>query len=34
VRDASKTGPELFDQLDAYLARQGVASLGVIENGV
>lgn len=34
VRDPSKSGPELLDQLDSYIARQHVPSLGVIENGV
>lgn len=34
VRDPSKSGPQLLDQLDRYLSRQGVSSLGVIENGV
>ena len=34
VRDPTKSSPELLDQLDGYLARQGISSLGVIENGV
>lgn len=34
VRDPTKSSPELLDQLDSYLARQGISSLGVIENGV
>jgi Mrp family chromosome partitioning ATPase len=34
VRDPARCSPDLLDQLDAYIARQGVSSLGVIENGV
>jgi Mrp family chromosome partitioning ATPase len=34
VRDPSKCSPELLDQLDTYVARHHVSSLGVIENGV
>jgi Mrp family chromosome partitioning ATPase len=34
VRDPSKSSPELLDQLDTYVARHHVSSLGVIENGV
>jgi Mrp family chromosome partitioning ATPase len=34
VRDPSKCSPELLDQLDGYVARHQISSLGVIENGV
>lgn len=34
VRDPTKSGPDLLDRLDAHLARHGICSLGVIENGV
>ncbi|MBY0588611.1 hypothetical protein K2X85_15670 [bacterium] len=34
VRDPAKSSPELLDQLDTYVARHHVSSLGVIENGV
>ena len=34
VRDPAKSSPTALDRLDAQLARRGICSLGVIENGI